>query len=403
MPLPANKRVLLGVTGGIAAYKTPHLVRLLKKAGMDVRVLMTPSAHRFVTAETLATVSGHPVLTDFFRGNSGEWNNHVEMGLWAEVMIIAPATASTLGKMANGISDNLLITTYLSARCPVFVSPAMDLDMYKHPAVNDTLNRLKQHGVRVIPAATGPLASGLEGQGRMPEPEEIIEAVFGKIRDTRLPLSGKKVMVSAGPTYENIDPVRFIGNHSSGKMGYAIAEAFEQQGADVTLVSGPVHLQAPSGVNCIRVMNAQSMYDACLAEGKDADVIVMAAAVADYRPAEPAADKIKKTGDHLVIELVKNPDILAELGRRKTQGQVLVGFALETSNEMEHAREKLARKNLDMVIMNSLRDEKAGFGHDTNKVTIISANGQAQHLPLKSKQEVARDIVQAIVALSKSN
>lgn len=403
MPLTANKKVLLGVTGGIAAYKTPHLVRLMKKAGMDVRVLMTPSAHRFVTAETLSTVSENPVYTDFFKGDSGDWNNHVELGLWADVMIIAPATASTLGKMANGISDNLLITTYLSARCPVYVSPAMDLDMYKHPAVSDTISRLKQHGVRVIPAATGPLASGLEGQGRMPEPGEIFAAVFGKNTNGHLLLSGKKVMVSAGPTYENIDPVRFIGNHSSGKMGYAIAEAFEQQGASVTLVSGPVNLTAPAGVNCIRVTSAQNMFDACMEAGKDADIIVMAAAVADYRPIHQAADKIKKTGDQLIIELVKNPDILAELGKRKPPGQLLVGFALETSNEMEHAREKLSRKNLDMVILNSLRDEKAGFGHDTNKVTIISADGQAQHLPLKSKQDVARDIVQTIVGLGKSN
>lgn len=398
MPTAANKKVILGVTGGIAAYKTPALVRLMKKAGMDVQVIMTPAAHRFVTAETLSVVSERPVLTDFFNDREGTWNNHVDLGLWADIMLIAPATATSLGKMATGISDNLLITTYLSARCPVFVSPAMDLDMYRHPAVKDSLQKLAGHGVHIIPAETGALASGLEGQGRMPEPEHLMQVVFGTSQPTVLPLTGKKVLVSAGPTYENIDPVRFIGNHSSGKMGYAIAQAFADAGAQVTLVSGPVSIPPPENVNLIRVMSAQNMYDACLANSGQAEIIVMAAAVADYKPVHAAGEKIKKTGESLTLELTKNPDILAEMGRRKSTGQMLVGFALETNNELEHAREKLQRKNLDLVVMNSLKDEKAGFGHDTNKVTIISAKGEAQDLPLQSKQEVARNIVQAIIS-----
>lgn len=399
MPQSASKKVILGVCGGIAAYKTPTLVRLMKKAGWDVQVILTPAAHRFVTAETLATVSGRPVLTDFFKNSNGEWNNHVELGLWADFMLIAPATASTLAKMASGLSDNLLVTTYLSARCKVAVSPAMDLDMYQHPAFKENLQKLEKHDVAVIPAASGELASGLSGEGRMPEPEELFQFLEEQFATTGK-LLNKKVLVSAGPTYENIDPVRFIGNHSSGKMGYAIAEAFKSQGADVTLVSGPVHLDAPAGIETISVQSAMQMHDACIRAANNADIVVMAAAVADYRPAVKAEEKIKKTGDALTIELVKNPDILAEIGKNKRNGQIVVGFALETNNEMEHAKDKLSRKNLDIVIMNSLKDANAGFGHDTNKVTIISSNGKTVSLGLKSKKDVARDIVSAICDLS---
>lgn len=399
MPRTANKKIILGISGGIAAYKTPLLVRLMKKAGWEVQVILSPSAHRFVTAETLATVSERPVLTEFFRNNLGEWNNHVELGLWADYMLIAPATASTISKMAHGNSDNLLLTTYLSARCQVAVAPAMDLDMYKHPSFNRNLEILRSDGVKVIPAANGALASGLTGEGRMPEPEELMLFLQNQF-STYGRLKGKKVLVSAGPTYENIDPVRFIGNYSSGKMGYAIAEAFRNEGCDVSLVSGPVSLSEPEGIDCIRVQTALQMRDACLKAASLADIVVMAAAVADYRPSVTENDKIKKTGDTLSIELIKNPDILSEIGHNKKNGQIIVGFALETSNEMEHAREKLKKKNLDIVVMNSLRDEKAGFGYETNKVTLISASGKTASLGLKSKSEVASDLVDAIIELS---
>lgn len=392
-----NKKVLLGVTGGIAAYKTPGLVRLLKKAGMEVQVLMTPAAHQFVTAESLSVVSENPVYTDFFNQETGTWNNHVDLGLWPDLMLICPATATTLGKMVNGISDNLLLTTYLSARCPVFVAPAMDLDMYIHPAVKTTLSELEKQGVHIIPADTGNLASGLSGQGRMPEPESLFRIIAEYFTEPEKPLNGLSVLVTAGPTYENIDPVRFIGNHSSGKMGFALAEEFAALGATVHLVSGPVSLNAPNGVKTTFVRTAVEMQNACLAAFNKTDIAVMAAAVADYRPAFASEQKIKKNENSISIELVKNPDILAEMGLRKKSGQTLIGFALETHNELDFAKEKLIRKNLDLIVMNSLNDSKSAFGFDTNKVSIISKLGEVLEFPLKTKREVAKDIAQFIV------
>lgn len=402
MPTQASKtgKILLGISGGIAAYKMPMLVRLLKKAGLEVKVIMTPSARQFVTAETLAVVSENPVITEFFDA-SGNWNNHVELGLWADLMLIAPATATTLAKMATGIADNALLTTYFSARCPVMVAPAMDLDMYQHETVHQNIKLLEKHGVVVIPAEDGPLASGLSGQGRMPEPETLFDVIIKQLNPV-LPLKGKNVMVTAGPTYENLDPVRFIGNYSSGKMGYAIADSFAKQGANVTLISGPVSIEAPKHVHRISVQSAQQMHDACLIAAKNADIVVMAAAVADYRPEITESQKIKKQ-DMLTLNLVKNPDILNELGAIKPAGQTLIGFALESQNEMQFASEKLQRKNLDAIVLNSLADEGAGFAHDTNKVTIIYKNGDVNALPLMSKTAVASEIVNEAIRLHFSN
>ena len=402
MPTQASKtgKILLGISGGIAAYKMPMLVRLLKKAGLEVKVIMTPSARQFVTAETLAVVSENPVVTEFFDA-SGNWNNHVELGLWADLMLIAPATATTLAKMATGIADNALLTTYFSARCPVMVAPAMDLDMYQHETVHQNIKLLEKHGVVVIPAEDGPLASGLSGQGRMPEPETLFDVIIKQLNPV-LPLKGKNVMVTAGPTYENLDPVRFIGNYSSGKMGYAIADSFAKQGANVTLISGPVGIEAPKHVHRISVQSAQQMHDACLIAAKNADIVVMAAAVADYRPEITESQKIKKQ-DMLTLNLVKNPDILNELGAIKPAGQTLIGFALESQNEMQFASEKLQRKNLDAIVLNSLADEGAGFAHDTNKVTIIYKNGDVNALPLMSKTAVASEIVNEAIRLHFSN
>ena len=402
MPTQASKtgKILLGISGGIAAYKMPMLVRLLKKAGLEVKVIMTPSARQFVTAETLAVVSENPVITEFFDA-SGNWNNHVELGLWADLMLIAPATATTLAKMATGIADNALLTTYFSARCPVMVAPAMDLDMYQHETVHQNIKLLEKHGVVVIPAEDGPLASGLSGQGRMPEPETLFDVIIKQLNPV-LPLKGKNVMVTAGPTYENLDPVRFIGNYSSGKMGYAIADSFAKQGANVTLISGPVGIEAPKHVHRISVQSAQQMHDACLIAAKNADIVVMAAAVADYRPEITESQKIKKQ-DMLTLNLVKNPDILNELGAIKPAGQTLIGFALESQNEMQFASEKLQRKNLDAIVLNSLADEGAGFAHDTNKVTIIYKNGDVNALPLMSKTAVASEIVNEAIRLHFSN
>ena len=402
MPTQASKtgKILLGISGGIAAYKMPMLVRLLKKAGLEVKVIMTPSARQFVTAETLAVVSENPVITEFFDA-SGNWNNHVEMGLWADLMLIVPATATTLAKMATGIADNALLTTYFSARCPVMVAPAMDLDMYQHETVHQNIKLLEKHGVVVIPAEDGPLASGLSGQGRMPEPETLFDVIIKQLNPD-LPLKGKNVMVTAGPTYENLDPVRFIGNYSSGKMGYAIADSFAKQGANVTLISGPVSIETPKHVHRISVQSAQQMHDACLIAAKNADIVVMAAAVADYRPEITESQKIKKQ-DMLTLNLVKNPDILNELGAIKPAGQTLIGFALESQNEMQFASEKLQRKNLDAIVLNSLADEGAGFAHDTNKVTIIYKNGDVNALPLMSKTAVASEIVNEAIRLHFSN
>ena len=400
MSVLRGKKIVLGISGGIAAYKSAFLVRLLVKSGAEVKVVMTPAAKDFVTPLTLSTLSKNPVHSAFFdqQDENAEWNNHVELGLWADLLLIAPATANTLSKMATGNCDNLLIATYLSAKCPVYFAPAMDLDMYKHPSTLSSFKLLAEFGNIMIPAETGELASGLTGEGRMAEPENIIRFLELDI-EQKLPLRGKKVLVTAGPTYEAIDPVRFIGNHSSGKMGYAIAETAAALGAEVILVSGPTHLSAKNGsVTTIKVQSAAEMYESCLENFEWCHFAVAAAAVADYTPKEPAEQKIKKTGQELTIELTKTQDILAELGRRKGN-RLLVGFALETENEIEHAKQKIMKKNLDLIVLNSLRDEGAGFGKATNKVTFIDSNFNIEAMPVKSKEEVASDILQKIITL----
>lgn len=395
-----GKHIVLGITGGIAAYKSAYLLRLLIKAGAEVQVVMTPSAKEFITPVTLSALSGKPVVSEFFTANTGEWHSHVDLGLWADAMVIAPATASTIGKMANGVADNMLVTTYLSAKAPVFVAPAMDLDMMAHPSTCRNLQLLKSYGNHIIEPAVGELASHLVGKGRMEEPENIVKALeefFAKQKT----LSGKKVLVTAGPTYEKIDPVRFIGNYSSGKMGYAIAEEAASRGAEVTLVSGPVDIKVSGrGINVVKVESARQMLEACEAHFGDSDIAVMCAAVADYAPAHSSDKKIKREGhDVPVIELVKNPDIAKTLGEAKRQGQILVGFALETDHEETNAQGKLASKHLDMIVLNSLRDAGAGFGTDTNKVTIYTADGRALPFCMKSKAEVAGDILDTIETL----
>lgn len=399
MSVLSGKKVLLGITGGIAAYKTAGLVRLFIKAGAEVRVVMTPSAKEFITPLTLSTLSKNEVFSSFTdeEDENATWNNHVELGLWADFMLIAPATASTLSKMATGNSDNLLLATYLSAKCPVFFAPAMDLDMYKHASTKNSFKTLESYGNVMIPAGTGELASGLKGEGRMAEPEEIIDFLEDHFSED-LPLKGKIVLITAGPTYEAIDPVRFIGNHSSGKMGYEIAETAAKKGAEVILVSGPTHLDAPAGnIKMIRVTSTRDMYEAVLENFGKTDVFISAAAVADYKPKKVASEKIKKADESLTIELTKTEDILASMGQRK-KDQKLVGFALETNNEVENARKKLEKKNLDFIVLNSLRDEGAGFKGDTNKVSIIYPDRKID-FGLKSKKEVARDIVQEIIEL----
>lgn len=393
-----GKHIVLGICGGIAAYKSAGLVRLFVKAGAEVQVVITPAGKEFITPVTLSTLSGKPVISEFFTANTGEWHSHVDIGLWADAMVIAPATASSIAKMANGVADNMLITTYLSAKAPVFVAPAMDLDMMAHPSTRRNLDLLRSYGNHIIEPAEGELASHLVGKGRMEEPERIVGIVsnfFAKKSD----LSGKKVLLTAGPTYEKIDPVRFIGNYSTGKMGYAIAEEAAARGADVILVSGPVSIKTQHpAIKVVHVESARQMRDAAVSEFHGCDMAILTAAVADYAPAKVAERKIKREGhDVPQIELVKNPDIAAELGRMKTDGQILVGFALETDNESANAAEKLARKNLDMIVMNSLRDAGAGFGTDTNKITIFTAGGNARSYPLKSKTEVAADIIDAVI------
>ncbi len=400
MSVLRGKKIVLGVSGGIAAYKSAFLVRLLIKAGAEVKVVMTPAAKDFVTPLTLSTLSRNPVLSAFFdpENENAEWNNHVELGLWADLMLIAPATANTLSKMATGNCDNLLIATYLSAKCPVYFAPAMDLDMYKHPSTLSSFKLLADFGNIMIPAETGELASGLSGEGRMAEPENIIRFIANDI-ERKLPLRGKKVLVTAGPTYESIDPVRFIGNHSSGKMGYDIAEAAAELGAQVILVSGPTHLSASNdSIKTIRVQTAAEMYAACIENFDSCNFAIAAAAVADYTPKEAAPQKIKKTGQELTIELTKTQDILAELGRRKGN-RILVGFALETENEIANAKEKIGKKNLDLIVLNSLRDEGAGFGKPTNKVTFIDKDFNIEPMAVKSKEEVAADILNKIISL----
>lgn len=395
-----GKHIILGITGGIAAYKSVSLLRLFVKAGAEVQVVITPAGKEFITPVTLSALSGRPVISEFFTANTGQWNSHVDIGLWVDAMVIAPATASTIAKMACGVADNMLVTTYLSAKAPVFVAPAMDLDMMAHPTTQRNIGLLRSYGNHIIDSRAGELASHLVGKGRMAEPEEILEAVDAFF-DASASMKGLKVMITAGPTYEKIDPVRFIGNYSSGKMGYAIADEAARRGAEVTVVSGPVSV-VPSepGVRVIKVESAREMMEAAEREFAGADVAVMAAAVADYAPAEPAPGKIKREGgEPPVIRLVKNPDIAAALGERKRPGQTLVGFALETDHEMDNAADKMKRKHLDMIVLNSLRDKGAGFGTDTNLVTILSADGRTTRYDLKSKREVACDILDQICAM----
>ena len=393
-----GKNVLLGVSGGIAAYKTASLVRLLIKAGAHVQVVMTPASIDFVTPLTLSTLSKNPVYSTFYNEDEANstWNNHVELALWADYMLIAPATANTLSKMASGTCDNLLMATYLSAKCPVYFAPAMDLDMYIHPTTKINFDKLQSFGNTIIPAESGELASGLSGEGRMAEPENIIQFIE-KDLESKLPLKGKKVLITAGPTYEAIDPVRFIGNHSSGKMGFDIATAAANLGAEVVLVSGPTHLQMKnSSVNLIRVTSADEMYDVCHKYFENMDVAIAAAAVADYKPKNVAQQKIKKSEATFTIELEKNKDILLFLGQIK-KNQFLIGFALETENEIENAKIKIEKKNLDLIVLNSLNDKGAGFGKPTNKVTFIDKDFNIFENPLKSKELVAEDIVNLIV------
>ena len=395
-----GKHIVLGITGGIAAYKSVTLLRLLVKRGAEVQVVITPSGKEFITPVTLSALSGKPVICDFFTANTGEWHSHVDIGLWADAMVIAPATACTIGKMAHGIADNMLVTTYLSAKAPVFVAPAMDLDMMAHPSTTANLALLRSYGNHIIEPAEGELASHLTGRGRMEEPERIVE-VLNEFFSRKQPLAGKKVLVTAGPTYERIDPVRFIGNFSTGKMGYAIADAAARMGAEVTLVSGPVSVKtSETGVVTEHVESAKEMLACCQKAWADADIAIMCAAVADYAPSNPSGTKIKREGNEPPqITLVKNPDIAATLGAEKRSGQILVGFALETDSEESNAVKKLHSKNLDMIVLNSLRDPQAGFGTDTNKITIFRQGAEPLRFPVKSKREVAVDILDEIIKL----
>lgn len=392
-----NKKIVLGITGGIAAYKACNLARLLIKKGAEVQVVMTPSAKEFITPLTLSTLTHKPVVSEFFDRRDGSWHSHVDIGLWADAMIVAPATASSIGKMANGIADNMLVTTYLSMKAPVFVAPAMDLDMYAHPSTQQNIRRLVAYGNHIIEPGTGFLASKLEGKGRMEEPEKIVE-VLEQYFAKQQRLSGKKVLITAGPTYEKIDPVRFVGNYSSGKMGFALAEACALQGAEVTLVSGPVMLQTKHpAIRRIDVESAQEMYDAATSHFPEADITILSAAVADFTPETTADKKIKRKGDELVLNLRPTQDIAAALGTLKKDNQLLVGFALETDNEMQNAQSKMERKNLDFIVLNSLQDKGAGFRVDTNKITILDRQQGITAYDVKTKQEVAEDIVEYIV------
>ena len=397
-----NKNIILGVCGSIAAYKSALLVRLLVKAGANVKVILTQDASNFITPLTLATLSKNPVYTQYFEAETGVWSNHVELGLWADYLLIAPASANTLGKMANGLCDNLLTAVYLSAKCPVLFAPAMDLDMWKHESTQDNIAKLKQMGNTMIAPGKGELASGLYGEGRMAEPEEILTFLENEIRKG-LPLLGKKVLVTAGPTYEAIDPVRFIGNHSSGKMGFALAETLFQLGAEVTLIAGPTSLKSGDGIRRVDVTSAAEMLDACITQFNETDITVMSAAVADYTPVEVAQQKIKKKEDHFNIELKKTTDILATLGKQKSDGQLLIGFALETTDEENYAKEKLKKKNLDLIVLNSLNDKGAGFKSETNKITIFNKALEKTAFETKSKTEVAKDICAEILKLMNIN
>ena len=398
MSILKDKNILLGITAGIAAYKSASLVRLFIKAGANVKVVMTPASKDFITPLTLSTLSKNPVYSSFVDEDDDgqEWNNHVELGLWADYFIIAPVTANTMAKMVNGVCDNILLATYLSAKCPVYFAPAMDLDMYKHPSTKTSFEKLRDYGNIMIPAGTGELASGLVGEGRMAEPEDIIAFVEKDILN-QLPLKGKQVLITAGPTYEAIDPVRFIGNHSSGKMGFEIARAAANLGASVTLVTGPTHQHiAHTLVDVKPVVSAEDMYNEVHKHFESSDIAVLSAAVADYRPKTVADQKIKKKETTFTIELEKTKDILKSLGEIKSK-QLLVGFALETNNELEHAKGKLNSKNLDLIVLNSLQDKGAGFGVSTNKVTFITSSNEVIEHELKSKAEVAQDLMQQIL------
>ena len=399
MSVLSGKKILLGISGGIAAYKTATLVRLFIKAGAHVQVIMTPASKDFITPLTLSTLSKNPVYSGFYNqeDENGKWNNHVELALWADMMVIAPATANTLSKMTNGTCDNLLIAVYLSAKCPVYFAPAMDLDMYIHPSTLDSFKKLEQFGNTMIPAESGELASGLSGEGRMAEPENIVAFIEADL-ESRLPLKGKKILITAGPTYEAIDPVRFIGNHSSGKMGFDIALSAANLGASVILVSGPTHCKVSNPlIKVVSVVSAEEMYIACHQFYADVDVAIAAAAVAEYRTKNVAQQKIKKAADDFVIELEKTKDILASLGEQK-KNQFLIGFALETENEIENAKLKIQKKNLDLIVLNSLQDQGAGFSKPTNKVTFIDKFFNIEPMELKTKEAVADDILNKVIS-----
>jgi phosphopantothenoylcysteine decarboxylase/phosphopantothenate--cysteine ligase len=399
MSVLSGKKILLGISGGIAAYKTASLVRLFIKAGAHVQVIMTPASKDFITPLTLSTLSKNPVFSSFYNQDDEDekWNNHVELALWADLMVIAPATANTLSKMTNGTCDNLLIAAYLSAKCPVYFAPAMDLDMYKHPSTIANFLSLTQFGNTLIPAESGELASGLSGEGRMAEPENIVAFIEADL-ESKLPLKGKTILITAGPTYEAIDPVRFIGNHSSGKMGFDIAKSAANLGASVLLVAGPTHCKATHPlIKVIPVVSAQDMYEACHRYYADVDVAIAAAAVADYKPKNVASQKIKKSADDFTIELEKTKDILFSLGECK-KNQFLIGFALETENEIENAKLKIQKKNLDLIVLNSLQDQGAGFGKATNKVTFIDQYFTIEAMELKTKEAVADDILNKVIA-----
>ena len=397
-----GKHIILGITGSIAAYKAAYIIRALVKKGAEVQVVITPAGKEFITPITLSALSSNPVISEFFSNRDGSWHSHVDLGLWADAMLIAPATASTIGKMANGIADNMLVTTYLSCKAPVFIAPAMDLDMFAHPSTQQNLDRLRSFGNHIIEPAEGELASHLVGKGRMEEPDKII-AVLEEFFASRTVLEKKKIVITAGPTYEKIDPVRFIGNYSSGKMGFALAEACAQQGAEVTLIAGPVSLTTTHpNIQRIDVESAEEMYQAAMTAFPEADAGILCAAVADYRPEIQADEKIKRESKgEMMLHLVPNKDIAASLGAIKREGQVLVGFALETNNEATNAESKLKRKNLDFIVLNSLRDAGAGFRCDTNKISIIDRHGETTGYPLKSKQGVAADIVNKLATLLK--
>lgn len=390
-----NKHIVLGITGSIAAYKAASLARLFIKAGAEVQIVMTPSGKEFITPVTLSALTGKPVVSEFFTANDGTWHSHVDLGLWADLMIIAPATASTLGKMANGIADNMLITTYLSMKAPVMIAPAMDLDMFAHPSTTRNIEMLKSYGNIIIEPASGELASHIVGKGRMEEPEKIFEYVVSFFEKQQT-LSKKKILITAGPTYEKIDPVRFIGNYSSGKMGFALAEECASRGAKVTLIAGPVSLETKSpNIHRIDVESAEEMFEASVEAFPSMDAAILCAAVADYKVKEQAKEKIKRTGDEMNMLLIPNKDIAAQLGQMKNK-QLIVGFALETNDEESNAIKKMEKKNLDFIVLNSLNDTGAGFQHDTNKISILSKNGEKEDFPLKSKKEVAFDIINRI-------